>query len=68
MERYERPVLTTKAYAQFENVFTNCNKGNEKKCTVCVPGLNPGNDVHEPCIVCGQANNKHAAFGGQAGS
>lgn len=25
---YEKPVLDTKAYAQFENVFTNCS--NEK--------------------------------------
>ncbi|HHU91297.1 MAG TPA: hypothetical protein GXZ22_09635 [Clostridiaceae bacterium] len=27
---YSKPVLETKAYAQFENVFTKCNKGNIK--------------------------------------
>ncbi|WP_034378430.1 hypothetical protein [Dehalobacter sp. UNSWDHB] len=26
---YTKPELDTKAYAQFENVFTACNKGND---------------------------------------
>jgi hypothetical protein len=25
-KKYEKPVLDTKAYAQFENVFTNCSQ------------------------------------------
>ena len=28
---YSKPVLDTKAFAQFENVFTRCNKG-ESPC------------------------------------
>lgn len=27
-KKYTKPELDTKAYAQFENVFTACNKGN----------------------------------------
>jgi len=27
-KEYTKPELDTKAYAQFENVFTACNKGN----------------------------------------
>jgi len=32
---YSKPVLDTKAFAQFENVFTKCSKGNSKNgCVV----------------------------------
>lgn len=30
---YVKPILDTKAYAQFENVFADCNKNPAKLCT-----------------------------------
>lgn len=37
-QTYTKPQLETKAYAQFENVFTACSKGNEKAKSD-VPGV-----------------------------
>ena len=34
---YTKPELDTKAFAQFENVFTACSKGNASKAG-CYPG------------------------------
>lgn len=35
-KKYTKPALDPKAYARFENVFTACSKGNEKKAG-CFP-------------------------------
>ena len=38
---YSKPVLDTKAFAQFENVFTACSKGHEGEIwegQLCTPG------------------------------
>lgn len=39
-KEYTKPELDTKAFAQFENVFTACDKGNEKKGCVFVDDPN----------------------------
>ena len=51
-KEYTKPMLDIKGYAQFENVFTQCTKGNDKKdgCQV-VPGWPP-------------SGNHYAAYGG----
>lgn len=36
-KEYSKPELDTKVYAQFENVFTACNK--VKKNPICTPGF-----------------------------
>ena len=57
-KRYEKPELSVKEYASFENVFAYCTKGNPTKpeCIV-LPGVwNPGDDP------------KHAAYSGATGS
>ena len=49
---YTKPELDTKGYAQFENVFTQCTKGNSKKAECyMVPGWPP-------------VGNHYAAYGG----
>ena len=36
---YEKPCMNSKAYAQFESVFTYCDKGsNKKSCSYEAPG------------------------------
>lgn len=52
-KRYEAPKINVEYYAQFENVFTKCTKGNETKtnCDI-VPGWPP-------------KGSEYAAFGGQ---
>jgi hypothetical protein len=42
-KEYCKPELDATAYAQFENVFTNCNKGNEKRGCSYIPGWSPSN-------------------------
>ena len=68
---YEKPGLESRTFAQFENVFTACTKGNAhaQGCTYCGP-WNPGVDVHEGCPICGKVQDDHAAFsnGGGGGS
>ncbi len=56
-KEYTKPELDTKAYAQFENVFTACNKGNaaERGC-VYDPQSHPGDSKW------------NAAFNGNDGS
>lgn len=39
-KEYTKPLLDTKAYAQFENVFTACNKGNASP-QGCIPNVTP---------------------------
>ncbi|MBU7007238.1 hypothetical protein [Phosphitispora fastidiosa] len=55
-KEYCKPELDVKAYAQFENVFTKCNKGNDgpQKCSF-IPGWPPNDE-------------EWAAFGANAGS
>lgn len=50
-KEYTKPELDTKGYAQFENVFTKCTKGNPKKGCVEVPGWPP-------------SGSEYAAYGG----
>lgn len=57
MKKYEKPVLTTQAYAQFENVFTYCSKGNAKRGCVYLGEGNPGSSS-------GPGHSNHAAFNG----
>lgn len=33
-KKYTKPELNTKAYAQFESVFTGCNKTRSANCSV----------------------------------
>lgn len=40
-KEYTKPKLDSKAFAQFENVFTACSKGNESK-----PGCYPESYGH----------------------
>jgi len=44
-KEYTKPQLDATAYAQFENVFTKCTKGNDtpRECSV-VPGWPPKGD------------------------
>jgi len=65
---YAKPGLESMVYAQFENVFTACNKGNfvPRGCEYH-NDANPGNGS-KPCDVCGEMNNAHARFGGVNGS
>jgi len=63
-QEYEAPVLEVKAYAQFENVFTWCTKGNEKQGCVDVTGS--GNDADKPVDV--DPSESAALDGGSAGS
>ena len=53
-KRYEKPELSVKEYASFENVFAYCTKGNfdEQGCTVIPGKWNPGD------------SKDHAAYGG----
>ena len=46
-KKYLKPELDTKGYAQFENVFTRCTKGNSKKvdCFV-VSGWTPDESIY----------------------
>ncbi len=44
-KEYTKPQLDATAYAQFENVFTNCTKGNDKKETCYyIPGWSPSDE------------------------
>ena len=53
-KEYTKPEINTKAYAQFENVFTACNKGN--------PG--PAGCVTDTYATPSTAPNFSAAFNG----
>ena len=57
---YVKPELDSRTFAQFENVFTACNKTkNNANCSYCHPG-NPGSDSN-PCPTCSQGPSAHAA-------
>ena len=56
---YAKPEIDTRTFAQFENVFTACDKNPSRtNCVTCGP-WNPGNDV-KPCEVCGKPNAEHS--------
>lgn len=40
-KKYTKPELDSKGYAQFENVFTQCTKGNSKRGCSIVPSWAP---------------------------
>lgn len=48
-QEYTTPKITKKAYAQFENVFTYCDKGNAypRNCQYVAPG-NPSQGPGSP--------------------
>jgi len=54
-KEWTKPELIKRAYAQFENVFTYCNKGNSKQG--CIPDV--GWSPNDPTL---------AAYGGSSGS
>ena len=57
---YVKPELDSRTFAQFENVFTACNKTkNNANCSYCGPE-NPGVGSNL-CPTCGQGPNKHSA-------
>lgn len=56
-KQYLKPKLDTKAFAQFENVFTACNKGND----------GPSGCAYDPETHPGDSN-WNAAFNNQNGS
>lgn len=64
---YVKPELDSRTFAQFENVFTACNKGNfhAQGCEYHNDS-NPG-DGSKPCDICGEFNSEHARFGGDNG-
>ena len=57
---YQKPELISKTFAQFENVFTACDRNPSRpNCTWCGP-WNPGADS-APCPRCGLYQNQHSA-------
>lgn len=60
--KYIPPEMEIKEFAQFENVFTYCTKGNEKKGCIDITGS--GNDADKGKTPPSQS----AAFSGNGGS
>jgi len=59
---YVKPELDSRTFAQFENVFTACNKGNaHAQGCVWHTTSNPG-EGSKPCDACGEMNSEHAEF------
>jgi len=64
---YAKPGLESRTFAQFENVFTACNKGNfHAQGCEWHNDQNPGVGS-KPCDVCGEYNSEHAEFAAPAG-
>jgi len=63
---YAKPEIDTRTFAQFENVFTACDRNPSRTdCVTCGP-WNPGDDV-KPCD-CGLANADHSRHWDVTGS
>lgn len=68
---YEKPTMDSRTYAQFENVFTFCSKGNTKRGCTVEGIINPGAGSDPVCILHNKAPNDqqyHAALGEGSGN